>query len=111
MKDYYIIISSPEDFVVEMEMAGFDISGFACCFYQSEQLVIDWLGKVPEPSTLAQQSANLAAYLEGTAQPYPVVYKAGLYLNVRILKGDINPADFISTQFVEPETPYRVFAK
>lgn len=110
MRDYYLIISDVEMFKAEMLNAGYDLGGLDCSYCELGDMIIDWIGKIEEPLTPEQYQENAEAQLNKEPLPHTITYKEGLHLNIRLLNGELDTSAFLTTQFVEPTTPYRVFS-
>ena len=97
MKDYYLNVATAKKAAFLNELPAKIKAAFDDKYYQDEDIIIDWIGKVP----------NTTAPVTGDV----LTWKAGQHFNIRVL----NPAfedkveRFINATRFTPVIPYRMF--
>jgi hypothetical protein len=96
--DYYLKTTSKQDFIQDLQRAGIEIT-LDNNYYQNENLIIDWIGKIPLPIELDEEG-NLIGEIQ---------YYEGEHVNIRSIN-QIDVSKFENTVDVYPEPPYRMFS-
>lgn len=96
--DYYLKTTSKQDFIHDLQTIGIEIT-LDNNYYQDENIIIDWIGKIPYPIETDQEGNIIGE----------VVYREGKHVNIRSIT-ELDTTQFVNTSDVYPETPYRVFS-
>lgn len=96
--DYYLITTSKEAFLQDLQRAGIEIE-MEGNFYQDENIIIDWVGLIPNPVETDDEGNIIGE----------ITYIDGQHVNIR----SVEPIDislFKNTFDVYPNKPFRTFS-
>lgn len=96
--DLYLRTTSKQEFLQDLQNAGIEIE-LENNYYQDENIIIDWIGQIPNPMEFDENGEPIGE----------ITYRDGQHVNIRSIK-ELDTTEFINTQSVYPEQPYRMFS-
>ncbi|MBW3469083.1 hypothetical protein [Arthrospiribacter ruber] len=95
--DYYLRTTSKEAFIQDLQKLGIEIE--LDNYYQDENLIIDWIGLIPNPVEVDSEGNVIGE----------ITYKDGQHVNIRS-KQELDVSLFENTVDVYPSVPFRMFS-
>jgi hypothetical protein len=96
--DYYLRTTSKESFLQDLAKAGIEIE-LEENYYQDDQIIIDWIGLIPNPVELDEEGNPVGE----------ITYREGQHVNIRSVE-EIDVSLFENTVAVYPNRSYRTFS-